>query len=144
MFVRPMYETAEHLSAEQKLVQDLEAAWQLKAHKLKLHYEIDTALLVPYNNAVKYWVETKCRTNASDAYGTYMLSAHKWMRGNHLAASLGGEFRLVVRFTDKTLYVPGNVNPSELRCKIGGRVDRGDPQDIEPCVHIPMELFAPI
>jgi hypothetical protein len=41
-------------------------------------------------------------------------------------------------------HVLGEVDSDEIRIEWGGRTDRSDPNDMEPCVMIPMEKFRAI
>ena len=86
-------------------------------------------------------VEIKTRTNASDKYPTYMISATKVKKILLMCKENKTIPMLVVRFTD-------GVFATELKdgyaISKGGRKDRNDSCDIESCVYIPMKEFRKI
>jgi hypothetical protein len=86
----------------------------------------------------KALVEIKVRTNASSTYATYMISAAKVDAIITTAKEQGLIPFLIVKFTDgifMTKLVEG------FKRDLGGRYDRGDAQDIEECMYIPMNKF---
>ncbi len=136
--VRPIYEKTEDRNRER-------AIFQLLAKKLncvcittpKLS-RIDR-LICTKKGKLKAIVELKIRTNKHDAYPTYMLSAAKYKKMLSLADALKVHALLLVRYTDKTRMVKLE---KEYQLNIGGRTDRGDAQDIEECIYIPIEDFV--
>ena len=86
-------------------------------------------------------VEIKTRRNAHDRYPTYMLSAAKHENLLCIARQDGIPALLVVRFTDG-LYA--TKIKSEYPTAAGGRYDRGNPNDMETCVYIPIQEFRAI
>lgn len=135
--MRPMYENAASLEAETSLKDDIERAWRVSLVKLPISYAVDYAAV--RGKSVAAWFELKCRTTLYGTYDTYMLSLHKWQALKSLAR-IRPSF-LVVRFVDGPwfLRVQADGMPSDV--VIGGRFDRGDPQDIEPVVLIDMSKF---
>ena len=70
-----------------------------------------------------------------------MISASKWRNAQVLAKDDGIPFILVVRFTDGVYAIKGNKDHPTAK---GGRYDRGDAQDVEECMYIPLEQFKKI
>lgn len=133
--MRPTYESPTDLSNEQAVADLMAHRWRAEPVKLPIQFRVDYALF--RNGWIAAWAEVKCRSNASDRYDTYMLSLAKVQAGNRLAAAHGVPFLLVVRWTDAI----GWVQPTAGDVRIGGRRDRGDAQDIEQVVHIPITDF---
>lgn len=135
--MRPTYENAGDVRGQHDVALALCAAWGVSARPCPKFYELDYMLV--RGEAVRALVEIKRRTNAHDAYPTYMVSAHKWVRGIQWDEVLSVPYFLVVEFTDGIWYCRAKGVRGELR--YGGRVDRGDAQDMEPVVHVPMSAF---
>jgi hypothetical protein len=139
--MRPMYERPSHLAAERAAIGVVEGAWRVRAVKLPIAYGVDYALTRD-NRAVCGFVEVKCRNNASGQYPTYLLSLGKLLAARRLAAATRLPFALVVTFSDGAYFwLDGG---EEVAVEIGGRADRGDWQDTEPCAMIPMSRFKPL
>ncbi len=138
---RPTYETQNHLSEEKGVVKEIEKTWACQAVKLPKAYQLDYAII--RQKEVVAWLEIKCRNVLHGEYPTFMLSLNKWLAGERLARDTGKGFLLVVRYRDSLRYVnaKGISNPE---IGFGGRVDRGDWQDQEPCVFIPTRFFTNI
>lgn len=134
---RPMYETPESLKKEDEVAQKISAAWNTKLNKIPIKYRVDYA--AERNGKIVAWIEIKCRTNDMNDYETYMLSLDKYNASIELGKVTNLPVTLVVKWNDKIGYA------DLLHCrgviKMGGRVDRGDPQDVEPAVFIPIEDF---
>jgi hypothetical protein len=141
--MRPTYETAADRQNEKRVAQKAAATWgECWAVKLPKQYRADFAF-VDSKEAVLAWCEVKCRTNPHDRYPTYMLSLAKWMEAERMAESSGLPFYLLVEFTDGVYYL--RVKKIDgLTVKMGGRTDRGDAQDVEPTIHIPIKHFKPL
>lgn len=87
-------------------------------------------------------IEVKCRSCPSDEYPDYAISEAKWLKMIEEGRAQGVPVFLVVRFTDKTIWMP--VTPGRYRVYRGGRRDRNDKRDVEPMVHIPWKAFRPM
>jgi hypothetical protein len=132
---RPQYERDSDLAAEAEVIAAIEDRWSCRAIKLPKSYRLDFALTK--GEQVRAWAEIKCRGRR---YPTYMLSLHKALAGLEMARATGCPFLLVVRYPDGIVYARMQEEMAQS-CGIGGRKDRGDWQDIEPVVHIPMDHF---
>jgi len=132
---RPIYETPADLVNERRVADALLERWRCNAVKLPRRYEIDYAL--SRGNRVMAWAEVKCRTNPREQYPTYMVALGKVLTGLNLSQRTNLPFMLVVQWTDSL----GWVTPTFDAIHIGGRHDRGDREDEEPMVHIPIADF---
>jgi len=134
---RPTYETAENRGKEAEFADRLSKVSGKQFRKLPKAYRADYGVL----DAAGYltaFAELKCRTNDARRYGTYILSLHKWLSLLSLATAAPGlKSLLCVRFTDCDM-VYRVQDGDDVAIKWGGRADRGDWQDQEPVVHIPM------
>lgn len=94
------------------------------------------------DGVVTAFAEMKVRSNPRDRYPTYMIALSKVMSANSLNAATGLPCFLLVRWTDCWGYVrvDGRIEHGSLG--VGGRSDRGDPQDMEPVFLIPMSRFT--
>lgn len=90
---------------------------------------------------VKAYAEVKTRRNARRAYPTYCVDRDKWQALTRLHRQTGKPALLVVAFTDGLHYVAAEDQP--YRVGVMERKDRGDPNDRDVVVHIPVgELRA--
>lgn len=140
---RPKYESPADLAAERHVARLIEREWKAQLQKLPDQYKLDFAAY--RDGELVAWLEIKNRTHAAGAYPTLILSVAKWHAGVALAVTSGCPFLVVANFVDGAKFVRysrGKV--LDVRYGPGGRTDRGDAQDQEPVIHIPMELFKPI
>jgi hypothetical protein len=84
-------------------------------------------------------LEVKVRSHDMDTYPTYMVSAEKVVKLRNLRQLLGVPVLLVVSFNGRiaTLDVK-----AEGEMGMGGRTDRQDPNDQEPCLFFPVAAFS--
>jgi hypothetical protein len=136
---RPLYETQMDLGNEQDVAKYLEIKWDAKLRKLPISYSVDWMLM--RDNPVAF-AELKCRKNESTKYPTLMLSLNKWVKGNQFADELGVPFLIICQWNDGLFFYI--AKSSVITYGIGGRTDRGDSQDTEPVVYIPVESFKRI
>ena len=136
---RPIYENQKTISKEEDFKESIESCSGYKLVKMPRSYEVDFAMLD--GRDYRGCAELKCRNCASTDYETLILSLHKldalkrW--GQYGSASL------YVRFNDTDLVFP-IADGLTLDIRFAGRTDRGDWQDLEPCVHIPVGLMSDI
>lgn len=134
---RPIYENAETLDAEGKLSNLIMDAWGCKAVKLGRKYKVDFALT--RKGTIKAWAELKKRSFEKSRYDEYMLSLDKYMTACALSKDTNVPCFLVVEFEDDVVYA--DLAEVEYRLGMGGRKDRGDPEDYEPCCWMPLSQF---
>ena len=137
--VRGRYETESTINSENQIAKYIEAVWKCFLRKLTLPYRIDFAL--EKDGAVRAWLEIKCRNYPSTRYPTLMISVLKWETGILHAQATRLPFIIAVKFSDGFKFYQYSAQ-HEVSFKWGGRIrDQRDTSDIEPVVHIPMELF---
>ncbi len=134
---RPMYETSESLKNESEVASRISSAWNTKLNKLPIKYRVDYA--AERNGKIVAWIEVKTRKYNMNDFDSFMLSLDKYNASVQLGSITNLPVTLVVRWSDKIGYA------DLLHCrgviKMGGRKDRGDPQDVEPAVYIPIDDF---
>jgi hypothetical protein len=120
--------------------------------KLPLQYKLDYAMRNDANDVLGF-IEVKVRNYTMaqiQDWGGYMLSLMKWTAGIQLAQTTGLPFVLVVKTRDGLYYlsVDTKVFTDSMiqkmihkRVKLSGRTDRGDWQDVEPCVMLDCNNF---
>lgn len=133
--MRPIYENNFNRSKEQQVVDLLEDKWRATIYKMPSLCVVDR--LVVSGGKVKGWLEIKCRTNAFDAYPTYMISSRKVQGGLDLAKSSNLPFILVVSWNGDVRWIKVDQMYPQ---RSGGRRDRGDSQDIETVCDIPLDM----
>ena len=123
--MRPTYETEADRKREREVIEVIAAMGNMRADKLKEYSAVDFALI----RGTKVWgvAEVKVRDKL---YPQMMLSLHKVQALRNYAA-LGLEAR-VVYATPQGIYVK-KIGPESIDgwIGIGGRKDRGDPDDQE-------------
>ncbi len=141
---RPMYETKNDRQNEQAVMSFLEEKWGCEADKLKIACELDYSLTK--NGKIVGVMEIKCRKydyNTLKDWGGLILSAHKWQAAKRWKETHNIAFVLALGLIDGiyVLRIKASDNFPHLELVTGGRRDRNDSQDMEPCVLIPMKLF---
>jgi len=137
MAVRPMYESANDRVNETNVVSIIAPKWKCEAKKLPTSYFIDWVLMRDGKAAA--FMEVKCRKNLKSKYPTLMLSLAKWMHGQQFAQAANVPFFVAVEWEDGIFWHKAGDVPVTIG--FGGRVDRGDDQDMEPVVFIPVAAF---
>ena len=135
--MRPIYENGATLAAEEATIRRVADRWGVTFQKLPIQYRVDWALI--RDGKVACWCECKRRHNNKGKYPSLMLSLSKVTHGLELARQTGLPFLVVVEWDDALAYWKAD-RISGVR--LGGRVDRGDWQDVEPVVDIGIELFT--
>ena len=130
--MRPL-ETDESRQAENEIITILCTQWAARAKKMHTKFSLDY-MVFKANKAVA-WVEIKDRPTW-DGYETYMLGFHKWMRGHQYLTYSRLPTILAVRLAGQLMTY--NISPldlGEVEIIEGGRRDRSEASDIEPCDH---------
>jgi len=140
MNVRPTYERQYDLDNEAQVVARIEkwATCKLTKTGKFAHWDFEA-----YRGVAQVAViEFKCRTNPRLKYPTYMISARKWEHLHTFSRRTKKPAILVVQWTDYLGYIVVGNPPVQI--STGGRVDRGDAQDIESVVLIDIKHFKEI
>jgi len=138
---RPIYENEESLKSEAGTAFEIEKAWKVKLVKMPMKNKIDFLMKRAADLEPKAFIEAKNRACKKHQYKTYMISLDKWVAGLSMESSTNLPFILVVNWNDEIGYLKCKEVIGAITVNMGGRTDRGDAQDIEPVVHIPIYLF---
>ena len=133
--MRPKYETVRDLQHEEKAMLEVAKVFNCIARKLPVSYGFDYSL--SRDGQVLAAVEFKKRTKK---YPTLLLSLLKIKTANALR-DVGLRPLLVVEWPDGIYFHEFRKN---YDISYGGRTDRGDSADIEPCVFIPIDEFQKV
>jgi hypothetical protein len=136
---RPLYETEEDRGREGSFIEAICTAWQCEARKLPIHYKLDFALL--RDGIVRAFLETKVRNYARNYFDMYMISMAKVLSAREYSAFTNVPSLLAVRWNDGDGFIDLH-SMKDFEIGFGGRADRGDSQDMEPVVFIPIENFG--
>lgn len=112
------------------------------SRKLSPHkFVVDYALYDGGSGKIRALMEVRCRTQRSDAFLTFNLSAHKIQKMQALSAFLKVPAIIAVRWSDKLVWRQIEIE-EEFEISMWGRPDhgpksRGDEMDFEPSCLIP-------
>lgn len=134
---RPTYENADSLKQEEEFALLLSQKFNWTFQKLPRKYLLDCAVLE--HGRVVAFVELRVRSNPVDRYPTYMLALGKFLAADQLHRVTGLPVTFYVRWADAWGCMPLHTVNGPV--EFGGRTDRGDWQDIEPVVMIPLSKF---
>ena len=134
---RPKYEQAIDLQNELSVAKLLKRH-NYSLHKLPVQYGIDCAIHCDQDDCIVGFGEIKTRTFEMNKYPTAMVNLHKVVRARHLTETTGLPSYLIVLWTDALARISF---ASDFSLQMGGRTDRGDPQDVDVCAYYPIESF---
>lgn len=137
---RPVYETSRTMEAERQTIERVSKAWDVKFSKMPKFYRVDWAAVNPQGKVIG-WAECKRRHTGKDSYKTFIISLGKALAGLELYEQTGIPFLIIVEWNDGLGYYKlKEIDSASI--EVGGRFDRGDAQDIEPLLHIPITKFT--
>tara|TARA_Y100000310_G_scaffold331399_1_gene404871 strand:+ start:664 stop:1095 length:432 start_codon:yes stop_codon:yes gene_type:complete len=139
--MRPLYETDKDRDREAGFVEELCIAWQCEARKLPIRYKLDYTLI--QEGIIRAFLEVKIRSYAKAHFDTYMISMAKVLAAQEYSAFAGVASLLAVRWDDEDGFIALH-KMKDFHLGFGGRGDRGDSQDMEPVVLIPIQHFRRI
>jgi hypothetical protein len=130
------------------MVARLATQWQCLMHKLPLAYPLDWALGTRARRT-RAWVEAKDRSTYDwpfyERHGGVFMSAMKWATARALSHATSVPFVFLVQVKDGSLWYHRPDDWSHDGVQVdAGRTDRGDWQDVEPCVLLRQSRFAPV
>ena len=132
------------MASEQDVAIHLAKIWNCEMSKLPIRYHLDF-VAQRGKNAVAF-LEIKVRNYSMERIGNmggYMLSLGKWSSAKQICEASGLPFILVIKATDGIWFaLIESFKPDSVI--VNGRQDRGDWQDIEPCVLINQSRFKRI
>jgi len=136
---RPIYESETDRAEENAIADMICAAWSCSVVKLPVAYHLDRAIL--RQKEVVAWTEIKRRKRTLRQHDSVFLSMQKVFAAHNYHRVTGKPCLFIVRFDDCLAYA--DMLPPRL-IEFRGRTDRGDWQDQEPVVMIPVDEFRPI
>ena len=148
---RPIYENSETKAMEERFRREFEGAFPgLFLRKLPRSYALDFAVWEKKSDQVIILLEYKQRKYSSqqmNQWGGIKISLNKIKHALEYQKVFGVPARLIYRLSDnrEREYYRFDVNEFNVsQCKIGFMelVSRGDWQDREPVMMIPMHLFS--
>lgn len=143
---RPRYATPQTEADQNALRDRFCKAYGMTWQKEPDNQRINTALLKPgAASGIVAFGEFRCRTNSHDTYPTYMLDRHTWGLMKLKFKTEGKPVVLVIGFSDGDYYT--KITPELVKQiveGVGGRHDRGDVKDVEPVVHIPIDVLKQV
>ena len=134
----PAYETKANLLDEEHAI----SSW-LSRHP-KLTYA-KTPKFYPFDfytmkdGVAQSFVEVKVRRADVSKYGSLIVSLQK-LAAIGQYTDLTGIPSIILLHDENGLH-SWRLTPGYLSVQRAGRTDRGDPNDMEPCVHIPFKAF---
>jgi len=134
--MRRRYESAGDRNIENMIFDFLDQEKGFQLHKMPISYRLDAIAFRA--SECRGFAEIKRRNNESTKYPTYMISLGKVMAARQLTTETGLRSRLFVLFTD---HLTALDFAADFTVGIGGRTDRGDIADIEPCAFFDMDQF---
>jgi len=141
--VRPIYETRQNREAERAFAVYVGKKWNLRPRPQGFLAGHDYDFLNEQEMVVVR-MEIKVRTCASHTYDTVMISSNKILGPAEASKRTGILHVLAMRYTDKDVYaVVNDVLVQESELTVGGRYDRGDPQDVTDVFLMPTRFFRP-
>ena len=136
------YITDELAAKELALIERVVPLWGMIAEKNPELHKIDFSLAIEKDDSIMGFVEAKCRNCNHDKYRTFFISLAKYIHACELTKFTGIPTFILVEWMDQTKYVKVPCMTADIR--MGGRIDRGNPDDHEPMIHIPITEFRPV
>ena len=140
----PLYENAESMANEVIMLDKIAKKWGWDYTRLPIEFRVEAVFQDPdLRFLTTAYAEVKRRYNPIGQYPLgYMIDREKIEHGLRYALADAVPFILWVWFDDghKWLDVT-KLSMGALTLGVGGRWDRGDPNDYDEVYYIPIELF---
>lgn len=120
----------------------LEAAWGVTLHRYPRLHAIDW--YAERDDRLVGYAEIKCRTTTANTYPTVFLSLRKYASLTLLEAATGVPATFVAGFACGSLRWICIRDVDARHITIGGRVDRGRPEDREPVILVPIDAMTAV
>ena len=140
--MRTYYETQKDLDGEKKMAQIMEGKWACQMFKLPIKYHLDYA--ITRNDQIIAFCEMRSRKYSLEKLnemGGFYISLEKWKSAKQLYDLTELPFIMALE-TPYALYYAMFKEFKPDGYTISGRKDRGDWQDIEPCVLLNTKRFT--
>lgn len=138
------HETELDRQKEAKVGEVIEAHFRCKLFPAPRNYKID--FLAVRNKRLVAFVEVKNRNYTMaeiERMGGYLVALQKWTHAKAVHDVTGLKFVLAIGAQDG-VWVAAISDFFVENLVYGGRTDRGDWQDMEPCVLVPVSRFKKI
>lgn len=138
---RPEYETQKDLDKEKSISQVLSDTWKCSLVKMPIKYHLDYAIVK--DEKIVGFCELKSPNYALadfKRFGGFFISLDKFMSAKKMNESTGLPCMIVINATDGIWYTTFH-DAKFISFKITGRKDRGDWQDMEPCIVLDTDQF---
>lgn len=131
-----IYENEQTLANERSVITGVAEKWGVSVVKLPRRYSADFALL--RDKKIMAWAELKSRANPIHTFNTYQVSLHKYMSLVSISRDTDIPSFLIVEWQDCIGYIQV---PTPIGIVFGGTTKRGDWEDQEPMIEIPISDF---
>lgn len=138
-FHRPQYETEADREREREVADFMRERFRVRYVQMPQRYPADLLIYNP-DGTTRSWIEVKSRNIAFGTYDHLILSLEKVIGLQLLARASGMPAYICANLNDGRFLMPCPAGP--VRIDVGGRRDRGDPEDIEPCAVLPWSDFT--
>ena len=138
---RPLYETKDHLSVEQAVIEFVSLCWSCEAHKMPISYKLD--YMLTRGKESKSFVEIKSRNMKWGQFPTIFLSLSKVQAAQDLSSTSGLPCFFVVHADPDVYWIDFSdlIGRGDL-ITFGGRTrNTRDSADVEPVYNIPVTMF---
>jgi hypothetical protein len=136
------YEKDEDVEREAQVAKVVAAKWNWVLEKTPVFYKVD--FLAFRDRTARAWIEVKARRTVSfDQYPHLWLSLQRVSAAMRLAEDTNLPAYVVFGLADG-IYSHRLKVPMAYRIEMGGRHDRNDQNDYEPCCCLPLNEFSVI
>ena len=133
---RPIYETKEDVAKEEYVARRITEARGYMMVKLPRLSHMDYAAFT--TEKMKAFIEIKCRKNTMARYDSMMVGMDKVLYARNVYQHFGINSFLFVQWTDALGYVSFQ---EDCTIDLGGRTDRGDPNDVNLHAYFDISKF---
>lgn len=144
----PRYQTPE-MKAMQDSLRNL-VATALKAEWTEISGRINTVFFTPgvrTRDGIVAWADVRCRPGWKSEYGNVFVGVDTWKEIQAASIRRTQPIYVVFSLPPPTGDVWCRYQPAldnHVFTKTGGRLDRGDPEDVGKMAFIPIRFFAPV
>jgi len=142
---RPIYETRENIASERLVAEAVGRSWNCEVLKLPRLWPADYCCV--RGRSVEAFLEIKVRSYTFEtlrSMGGYMIDVRKVAALQSLSETTNRQAFLIVSLAGQIYFMPVVPSNKPTQVVMGGRRDRSDDADIEPCAIFCMSMFRPI
>lgn len=143
--MRPQYETADNLKAEQATIKAFCREFNIKYDKNPTpYYQIDYSLTHGDTGRMFGVAEVKRRFHKIGQFGTLVIALNKFKTLAEYHTLCGLDAYIVIEFDDGIMFYKHQTG-DHFPTVFGGRTtNTRDAGDLSPVVHIPLARFVPL